>query len=173
MLQLFMAVATTIFNLFFAYSSIHKTPLQTFSKNPISTQSQEQWKKLCMLMNWITRFYAGIFLRGQNVTGLTYCNKHCRVFQFQGFFGKHTNFTHRGICKTIQLLFNYTILCGGKKWRKKRKLWFIHFFQGCISELKKKIIMSNDLIRWFHRISGITMLLPTSSKRLHNHFCFR
>lgn len=33
--------------------------------------------------------------------------------------------------------------------------------------------MSNDLIWWFHRGSGIAMFLPASSKWLHNHFCFR
>lgn len=33
--------------------------------------------------------------------------------------------------------------------------------------------MSNDLIWWFHRRSGITMFLSTFSKRLHNHFCSR
>lgn len=60
-----------------------------------------------------------------------------------------------------------------KKVEKKRKLWLIHFFQGSIYELcKKKKIISNDLIWWFHR-SGMAMYPPTSSKWLHNHFCFR
>lgn len=39
--------------------------------------------------------------------------------------------------------------------------------------VKKIKIMSNDPIWCFHRRSGIAMFPPTSSKWLHNYFCFR
>lgn len=39
--------------------------------------------------------------------------------------------------------------------------------------IEKKKLMSNDLIWWFHRRSGIAMFPPTSSKWLHDHFCVR
>lgn len=64
MLYISTSAVTTNFNLFFLYSLIHKTLLETSLQNPSLIQSRKQWQQLCMLMNWITKFYAGIFLRG-------------------------------------------------------------------------------------------------------------
>lgn len=70
---------------------------------------------------------------------------------------------------------------------KERRIWFIHFFKGCLSELQKKkkrqqqknTLMSNNLI-WccisdakicmgLPGGEAITVSAPRSSKQLHDH----